>query len=81
MDKNQSKFVKILITEQITLSAMFYFEQIFLFHMLINKNAREWILPITYEEHVLRELQQTFFVWTIPHCIFDWWNSNFLIID
>ena len=70
MDKNQSKFVKILITEQITLSAMFYFEQIFLFHMLINKNAREWFLPITYEEHVLRESTTNLFRMNHPTLYF-----------
>ena len=41
MNKNLFKFVKILLTETIALAAMFYFEQVFLFYMLINENVWE----------------------------------------
>ena len=64
MDKNISKFVKILITAKIAFAAMFYFEQFFLLYMLINKNVWEWFLLIIYREHILPKLQ-TFFIETI----------------
>ena len=38
MDKNLSKFVKILKSKQIVIAAMFYFEQVSAFCMLINKS-------------------------------------------
>ena len=38
MDKNLSKPVKILILEQIALTAMFYLGQVFVYWRLINKN-------------------------------------------
>ena len=44
MDKNLSKPVKILLSEQIALAAMFYSEQVFVLCMLINKNVMEWFL-------------------------------------
>ena len=53
MDKNLSKFVKIEVSEQVALAAMFYFEQVFAFWMLINKNMLEWFLPIKCKEHTL----------------------------
>ena len=53
-EKNkQIKTVKILISEQIALAAMFYFEQDFAFCMLINKNVLEWFLLIICKEHAL----------------------------
>ena len=53
MDKNLSKAVKILTSEEIALAAMFYFEKVFLFCMLINKNVLEWILLMVCKEHTL----------------------------
>ena len=53
MDKNLSKFVKIEVSEQVALAAMFYFEQVFAFWMLINRNMLEWFLPIKCKEHTL----------------------------
>ena len=53
MDKNLSKAIKILTSEEIALAAMFYFEQVFLFCMLINKNVLEWILLMVCKEHTL----------------------------
>ena len=70
MDKNISKFVKILITAKIAFAAMFYFEQFFLLYMLINKNVWEWFLLIIYREHILPKLQ-TFFIETIWHPILN----------
>ena len=41
MDKNLSKSVKILISEQITLATMFYFQQVFVFRMFnVNQEKR-----------------------------------------
>ena len=37
MDKNLSKSVKIPISEETTLAALFYFGQVFVFLRLINK--------------------------------------------
>ena len=53
MDKNLSKPVKILLSEQIALAAMFYPKQVFVFCMLINKNVMEWFLLIMCKEHTL----------------------------
>ena len=39
MDKNLSKSVKILKSKQIVIAAMFYFEQVSAFSMLINKSV------------------------------------------
>ena len=39
MDKNLSKFVKILVSEQIALPAVSHFEQVFVYCMLMNKNV------------------------------------------
>ena len=49
-----SKPVKILILEQIVLTVMFYFGQVFLFWRLINKNVLEWFLPIICKEHTVK---------------------------
>ena len=38
--------VKSLVSERKTLASMFYFEQVFVFCMLINKNVLEWFLLI-----------------------------------
>ena len=53
MDKNLSKFLKTVISEQIALTAMLRFEQVFAFFMLINKNVLEWFLLIICKEHIL----------------------------
>ena len=53
MDKNLSKLVKILISEQIALDTVFHFEQVFLFCRLINKNVLEWFLLIICKGHTL----------------------------
>ena len=53
MDKNLSKLVKTVISEQIALTAMLRFEQVFAFFMLINKNVLEWFLLIICKEHIL----------------------------
>ena len=53
MDKNLFKFVNFLLTEQIALAAMFYFEQVFLFYMLIKKVVWEWFLLLIYKEPIL----------------------------
>ena len=50
---------------------MFYFEQDFVFCMLISKNVLEWFLLIICKEHNCPDLQ-TFIVETIPHCVFDY---------
>ena len=65
MDKNLSK----LISEEIALAAMFYFEQVFAFCLLINKNVLEWFLLIICEEHTHL---QTILVENIPHCVFNY---------
>ena len=49
MDKNLSKAVKILVSEQIALSALFYFGQVFVFCRLINENVLDWFLLIIYK--------------------------------
>ena len=55
MDKNMS--VKSngtnLSIEQITLAAIFYFEQVFAFCTLINKNVLEWFLVMICKENAL----------------------------
>ena len=53
MDKNISKLFKFQISEQITLPAMFYFGQVFVFCGLINKNVLERFLVIMSKEHTL----------------------------
>ena len=53
MDNNQLKSVKSLISEQIAHATMFYFEQVFIFCMLIEKNVLEWFLLIACKEHIL----------------------------
>ena len=50
MDKNLSKSVRILASEQIALATMFYFEQVFVFCMFFL----EWFLPIICKEHLPR---------------------------
>ena len=42
------------ITEQIALAAIFYFEQVFVFWGLINKNVLEWFLLKMWKEISLR---------------------------
>ena len=39
MDKNLSKFVKILVSEQIALPAVSRFKQVFVYCRLMNKNV------------------------------------------
>ena len=51
MDKNLSKVLKILLSEQTALAAMLYFGQVFAFCMLNNKNVLEWFLLIICKEH------------------------------
>ena len=58
MDKNLSTLIKIRISEQTTLAAVFYS-----FCRLINKNVLQWFL--------LRPDLQIPLVETIPHCFFD----------
>ena len=46
--------VKVLISQQLVLATMFYFEQGFVFCRLINKNVLEWfLLIIICKEHTL----------------------------
>ena len=47
------QFVKIMISEQLVLSTMFYFEQGFVFCRLIKKTVLEWFLLIVCEKHTL----------------------------
>ena len=54
MDKNLSKSVRILASEQIALATMFYSEQVFFSACLINGNVLEWFLPIICKEHLPR---------------------------
>ena len=51
MVKNLSKVLKILISEQTVLAVTLYFEQVFVFCILINKNVLEWFLQIICKEH------------------------------
>ena len=44
---------KLLVSEQIVLAAMIYFEQVSVFCMLINKNVLEWFLLMVCKEHTL----------------------------
>ena len=53
MYKNQSKLVKILISEQIALAAMFYFGRVFAFCRLIKKNVLEWFLLVICVNNIL----------------------------
>ena len=46
--------------EEITLTAMLHFGQVFLFWRLINKNFLEWFLPIICKEHTLTKSTTTF---------------------
>ena len=55
-----SKPVKILISEQIALAAMFYFELGFAVCMLINKNMLEWFLLIVCKEYTLHRSTNLF---------------------
>ena len=54
MVKNLSKVLKILISEQTVLAVTLYFEQVFVFCILINKNVLEWFLQIICKEHTPR---------------------------
>ena len=51
MVKNLSKVLKILISEQRSLAATLYFEQVYVFCILINKNKLEWFLQIICKEN------------------------------
>ena len=42
-----------MTSEQMALATMFYFEQVFVFCMLINKNLLEWFLIIICKEYTL----------------------------
>ena len=53
MDNNLSKPVKILISEQIPLPVIFYFGQVFVFYMSINKSVLEWFLLIISKQYPL----------------------------
>ena len=65
MDNNQPKSVKSLISEEIAQTVksliseeiahatMSYFEQVFIFCMLIEKNVLKWFLLIACKEHIL----------------------------
>ena len=53
LDKNLSKPIKILISEQVALAATSYFEQVFVFCMIFNKNVLVWFLLILCKEHIL----------------------------
>ena len=53
MGKNLSKLSKFIISEQIVFVVMFYFEQVFVFCMLINKHVLEWFLLVICKEHTL----------------------------
>ena len=55
MDKNLSKFSK---PEQIALAAMFYFGQVFVCCIFINKNMLEWFQLIICKEQIYKPLQQ-----------------------
>ena len=57
------------MSEQITLAAIIFFEQVFVFCRLINKNVMEWFLVIICKEDTLTSLQ-TFLVETIPNYVF-----------
>ena len=59
MDKNLSKFVKFVISENIALAAMSYFEQVFAFCMLITKNLPQWFL-LMFKEDTLRRSTNLF---------------------
>ena len=50
MVKNLSKVLKILISEQRSLAATLYFEQVYVFCILIN-NELEWFLQIICKEN------------------------------
>ena len=60
MDKNLSKFVKFVISENIALAVMSYFEQVFAFCMLITKHLLQWFLLIMFKEHTLRRSTNLF---------------------
>ena len=53
MFKNLSRVLKILVSEQTGLAATVYFEQVFVFCILINKKVLEWFLQIACKEHTL----------------------------
>ena len=59
MHKNPSKFVKIPISEQIALAETFYFAQVVVFSMLINKNVLEWLLLITCKKNTLYQADKS----------------------
>ena len=63
MDKNVFKSVEILISEQIALAAVFFFEQVFVFCMLTNKSALEWFLQVC-REHTPEKIYKLF--WKKP---------------
>ena len=60
MDKNQSKPIKVLISEQEALTVMFYFGQVFSFWSLINKNVSECFLLTICKEHTLTRFTKFF---------------------
>ena len=60
MDKNLSKAVKILVSEQIALSALFYFGQVFVFCRLINENVLDWFLLIIYKWYTQDKIYKPF---------------------
>ena len=66
MGKNLFTLVKILMSEQLALAALFYFEQVFVFFRLINKSVLEWFLLIVCKWPDL----QIFLAETIRHCVF-----------
>ena len=53
MDKNLSKSVKILISEQIALTTMSYWKPVFALCVLIKEKVLEWFLLIICKEHNL----------------------------
>ena len=66
MDQTLSKRAKILISEQIDIVAIFYFEQVFVFCRVINETVLEWFLLIICKKNTL--YLQTFLVDTFPYC-------------
>ena len=60
------------ISEEITLAAIFYFGQVFVFCKLITKNVLKWFLLMCKERAPGRCTNlQTFLVETILHHVFD----------
>ena len=56
MDKNLSELIKILVSGQVALSAMFHCEPVFVFWRLINKDVLKWFLLVICKEQTLSRL-------------------------